>query len=91
MRLRLLIHPVELSRLPALHLTLLEPEGNLLLSILDAVAAVAHVAAHVDGVVAADSARAGGEGVGGTEDGAAGFDGVATFPDHGADGAGSHV
>jgi hypothetical protein len=87
----LLVDPVVLSRLPALDLAVLEPQGNLLLSVLDAVGAVAHVAADVEGVVAADGAGGGGERVGGAEDGAAGLDGVAAFPDHGADGAGSHV
>jgi hypothetical protein len=87
----LLVDPVELGALPALNLTLLEPEGNLLLAVLDGVGAVAHVAADVKSVVATDGARGGGEGVGGTEDGAAGLDGVTAFPDHGADGAGAHV
>ena len=43
----LLVHPVVLSRLPGLDLALLEPERDLLLGILDAVAAVADVAADV--------------------------------------------
>jgi hypothetical protein len=43
----LLIHPVVLSRLPGLDLALLEPERDLLLGVLDAVAAVADVAANV--------------------------------------------
>lgn len=64
-----LVDPVELGRLPADELTLLEPEGNLLLGVLDAVGAVADVAADVDGEVATDGAGGGGEGVGGTEDG----------------------
>jgi hypothetical protein len=80
-----------LSALPALDLAFLEPQSNLLLAVLDAVGAVADVAANVEGVIAADGAGGGGEGVGGTEDGAAGLDGVTAFPDHGADGAGAHV
>ena len=64
-----LVDPVELRRLPADELTLLEPEGNLLLGVLDAVGAVADVAADVDGVVATDGAGGRGEGVGGAEDG----------------------
>jgi hypothetical protein len=90
-RLRLLVDPVVLSRLPGLNLTLLEPESNLLLAVLNGVGAVAHVAANVEGEVATDGAGGGGEGVGGTEDGAAGLDGVTALPDHGADGAGAHV
>jgi hypothetical protein len=45
--LSLLVDPVELGLLPALDLALLEPESNLLLGVLDAVAAVADVAADV--------------------------------------------
>jgi hypothetical protein len=89
--LSLLVDPVVLSGLPALHLTVLEPQGNLLLSVLDAVGAVAHVAADIESEVATDSAGGRGEGVGGTEDGAASLDGVTALPDHGADGAGTHV
>jgi hypothetical protein len=87
----LLVNPAELSRLPLNDLILLEPKRNLLLRILDAVAAVADVAADIDGEVATDSAWEGVLGVGGTEDGTAGLDGVTAFPDHGADGAGGHV
>jgi hypothetical protein len=68
-RLSLLVDPVELSRLPVDSLAILEPEGNLLLGVLDRVGAVADVAADVDGVVTTDGARGGGKGVGGTEDG----------------------
>lgn len=64
----LLVDPVELSRLVADHLTLLEPESNLLLGVLDRVGAVADVAADVDGEVATDGARGGGQGVGGAEE-----------------------
>jgi len=87
----LLVNPVVLSALPALDLALLEPESNLLLAVLDAVGAVADVAADVEGVVAADGAGGRGKGVGGTEDGATGLDGITALPDHGADGARSHV
>jgi hypothetical protein len=52
-----------------LDLTLLEPESDLLLGVLDAVGAVADVAADIDGVVATDSARGGSKGVGSAEDG----------------------
>jgi hypothetical protein len=90
-RLRLLVDPVVLSRLPGLNLTLLEPESDLLLAVLDGVGAVAHVAANVESEVATDGAGSRGEGVGGTEDGTAGLDGVTALPDHGADGAGAHV
>lgn len=47
--LRLLVDPVESSLLPALELVGLEPQGNLLLGVLDAVGAVADVAADVLG------------------------------------------
>lgn len=67
--LSLLVDPVELGRLPGDELLLLEPEGNLLLGVLDAVGAVADVAADVDGEVATDGAGGRGNGVGGTEDG----------------------
>lgn len=87
----LLVNPVVLSALPALYLTLLEPESDFLLAVLDAVRAVANVAANVEGEVAADGAGGGGEGVGCTKDSTAGLDGVTAFPDHGADGTGAHV
>lgn len=45
--LRLLIHPIELGLLPGLNLVRLEPQSDLLLGILNAVAAVADVAADV--------------------------------------------
>jgi hypothetical protein len=89
--LRLLVDPVVLGGLPAVELVLLEPEGNLLLSVLDGVGTVADVATDVNGEVATDGARGGGSGVGGTEKGTAGLDGVAALPDHGADGARVHV
>jgi len=43
----LLVNPVVLSLLPALHLALAEPERNLLLGAVDGVGAVADVAADV--------------------------------------------
>ena len=46
-RLSLLVDPVELAVLVADDLTLLEPESNLLLGVLDAVRTVADVAADV--------------------------------------------
>lgn len=51
-----------------LDLALLEPQSNLLLGVLDAVGAVADVAADVDGEVATDGAGGRGEGVGGAEE-----------------------
>lgn len=65
----LLVDPVELGSLVGNGLTVLEPEGDLLLGVLDGVGAVADVAADIDGVVATDSARGRGKRVGGTEDG----------------------
>lgn len=49
LHLRLLVDPVELSRLPGLELALREPERDLLLGVLDAVGTVADVAADVLG------------------------------------------
>jgi hypothetical protein len=46
-----LIDPIVLSRLPLKDFTLLEPESNFFLGILDAVGAVADIAADIDGVV----------------------------------------
>lgn len=64
----LLVDPVEGSGLVAEDLTLLEPEGNLLLGVLDAVGAVADVAADIDGEVTTDGAGGGSQRVGGTEE-----------------------
>lgn len=66
--LSLLVDPVERVRLVLLNLALLEPQSDLLLGVLNAVGAVADVAADVDGVVATDGARGRGEGVGGAEE-----------------------
>jgi len=87
----LLIDPVILSRLPGLNFTLLEPESNLLLGILDAVGTMADVASNIDGVVTTDGTWGRGERVGGTEKDTAGLDSITTFPDHGADGSASHI
>jgi hypothetical protein len=62
----LLIDPVILSRLPGLNLTLLEPESNFLLGVLDAVGTVADVASDIDGVVTTDGTWGRGKRVGGT-------------------------
>lgn len=86
-----LVDPVVLGELPALDLTLLEPESDFLLGVLDAVGTVADVTADIDGVVATDGARGGGKRVGGTEDGTASLDGITAFPDHSADRARVHV
>ncbi len=67
-RLSLLVDPVELSGLPVDEVLLLEPEGNLLLGVLDGVGSVADVATDIDGEVATDGARGRGKRVGGTED-----------------------
>ncbi len=63
-----LIDPVVLSTLPALDLAVFEPESDLLLGVLDAVGAVADVAADIDGIVTTDGTWLGGERVGGTEE-----------------------
>lgn len=87
----LLVNPLGLGGLPLEDLGRREPEGNLLLGVLNAVGAVADIAADIDGVVTTDGAGGGSQGVGGTEDGAAGLDSVLALPDHGADGAAQHV
>lgn len=66
---RLLENPSLLGGLPGDELLRLKPEGNLLLGALDAVRAVADVAANRQAVVATDGAGGRGEGVGSTEDG----------------------
>lgn len=66
--LSLLVDPVELRGLVADDLTLLEPESNLLLGVLNRVGTVADVAADIDGEVTTDGARGGGQGVGGAEE-----------------------
>ena len=53
--LRLLVDPGGGDALPAEDLLLLEPQGDLLLGVLDAVGTVADVAADVDGEVALSS------------------------------------
>jgi len=87
----LLVDPVVLSALPALDLTLLEPESNFLLGVLDGVGTVADITSDIDGEVTADSTRLGGKRIGGTEEGTAGLDSITTFPDHGADGSAAHI
>lgn len=87
----LLEDPVGLAVLPLEDLGGGEPEVDLLLSVLDAVGAVADVAANVEGEVTTDGAGSGGQGVGGTQDGAASLDSVLALPDHGADGTAQHV
>jgi hypothetical protein len=49
------------------------------------------MAVSYNGVVTTDGARGRGERVGGTEEDTAGLDSVTTLPDHGADGAATHV
>lgn len=66
--LSLLVDPVELGSLVADGLTLLEPESNLLLGVLDGVGAVADVSADIDGEVTTDGTGGRSQGVGGTED-----------------------
>ena len=53
----LLVHPRGGDRGPVADLAGVEPQGNLLLGVLDRVRAVADVAADLQGVVAADRAR----------------------------------
>lgn len=65
----LLVDPASLGALPVNDLAILEPESDLLLGVLDAVGAVANVAADIDGEVTTDGARGGGKGVGGAKEG----------------------
>lgn len=65
----LLVEPGLLGRVPLDEVLVLEPQGNLLVGALDAVGAVADVAAHLQAQVAADGTGSRGEGVGGTEHG----------------------
>eukprot|EP01084_Bolivina_argentea_P230865 389477_1 len=87
----LLVNPALRVRLPGEQLLRLEPEGELLVGVLDAVAAVADVAADVEGEVAADRARGRVSRVRGAEQDAARLDDVLALPAHGADGAAGHV
>ena len=87
----LLVDPAELGALPLDKLLWLEPQGNLLLSALDGIRAVADVSADVNGEVTTDGAWGGCEWVGGAENGAASLDNVTALPDHGADWARVHV
>ena len=64
----LLVDPLKLRSLVADNIALLEPERNLLLGVLDAVGAVADVAADIDGKVTTDGAGGGGKGVGCAEE-----------------------
>ena len=52
---------------------------------------MADVSAYLDAKVSSDGAGGGGGGVGLAQHDAAGFDDVETLPDHGDDGAGTHV
>ena len=65
----LFVDPVELGRFVAGNLLGLEPQGDLLLSVLNAVGAVADIAADVNGIVTSDGAGRRGKRVGGTKDG----------------------
>lgn len=57
-----------LGRLPLEDFTLVEPESDLLLGILDAVGAMADVAADIDGIFTPDRAWCRYQWVGGTEE-----------------------
>ncbi len=103
----LLVDPVVLGGLPGDNLTLLEPESDLLLGVLNAVGTVAHIPTHIKGEVATDCAWEGGKWVGSTEDSwdtlaevylagwgqhtTSSLDGITSFPNHGADGSAVHV
>jgi len=68
-----------------------EPEGDLLLGVLNGVRAVADVSASDDAEISSDSSGTGLRGVSGTEEDSAGGDCVLAFPDHADDGAREHV
>jgi hypothetical protein len=63
-----LVDPVVLGGLPRLDFTLLEPESDLLLGILNTVRAVTNVPAHVDSIIASYCAWLRSKGVGGAEE-----------------------
>jgi len=86
-----LVDPVVLGRFPLENLTLLEPESDFLLGILDTVGTVADVASDIDGIVTTDGTWERVFWVGGTEDGTAGLDSITTFPNHGEDRSAQHV
>jgi len=87
----LLVDPVVLSTLPALDFTLLEPESNFLLGVLNGVGTVANVTSDIDGEISTDGTRLRGKRVGGTEEGTSSLDSITTFPNHSADGSASHI
>jgi len=87
----LLVDPIVLSALPALDFTLLEPESNFLLRVLDGVGTVTDIASDIDGEVTTNGTRLGGKRVGGTEEGTSSLDSITTFPNHSADGSASHI
>lgn len=64
----LLVDPVVLSRLPWNNFALLEPESNLLFSILDAVRAMTDIPSNIDAVVPSYCAGCRSKGVRGTEE-----------------------
>jgi hypothetical protein len=64
----LLVDPIVLGRSPLQNLAFLEPEGNLLLGILNTVRAMTNIPAHINTVVATDGTWLGGKRVGGTEE-----------------------
>lgn len=87
-------------------LTLLEPESDFLLGVLDAVGTVADVASDINGEVTTDGTWGGCERVGGAEENlgvsivgdgegrlltTAGLDSITTLPNHSADWSGTHV
>lgn len=86
-----LVDPLVLGGLVLGQLLGLEPEGDLLVGGLDAVAAVDDVAASLDAEVAANAAGLRVGGVGLAEHHTAGLDHTQALPDHGHDGAHLHV
>jgi len=80
-----------LGRSPLHNFAVLEPEGNLLLGILNTVRAMTNIPAHINTVVASDGTWGRCERVGGTEEDTTSLDGIATFPNHSANGSAAHI
>ena len=87
----LLVKPVLGMRLPVEDLSLLEPERNLLLGILNRVRSVANVAADLNAEISTDSSGGRFQGVGSTEHLPSSGNSLLALPNHGNDRAAQHI
>lgn len=87
----LFINPVTLARFPGDQFLLAEPQGDFLVGRLDGIGSVADVATNLDAHVTTNASGAGISGVCGAQHNTASLDDIQTFPDHGDNGAGTHV